>query len=126
MENTSYILGKQTLEIVKCFIHNAEKKSYGVVDSNGLRYGAMRDFPIGKHEVDVYLTPDGKFYNIRDIKSFTNNKPFTPAQKDWSFEKKKVALESALKYTEIKKGDLSSSETLLSIAENILGWINKN
>lgn len=90
-------------------------KSYKILDTEGNRYGSMELFEPGEQE--VILETKGQYKNIKKVK--LAKKPFI-AQKDYTFEKRKFAIEVAERLE--KQSTLS---TLLNMAEKIEAWLNR-
>ena len=93
-------------------------KTYKVIDTDGNQYGATQEFEPGEQEVEV--TINGAYTNIKKIKPKGSGgfKPFAP--KDYKFEKKELALKTALTL----KGS-HDLEWMLDTADKIENWLNK-
>jgi len=110
----------QTINVVSCTLKQdkGDFKIYTIEDSNGKKYDAFTEFPTGDHEVEI--TPNAP-YNDKIKKAASAKPKFTPQVKDYGFERKKLALETAVA---LSMRSPASSEEVLVDATKILNWLN--
>lgn len=106
------------INIASCEIlkDNGSFKTYKILDTEGNRYGSTEEFEIGEQEVQV--TVSGQYTNIKKIKTASEKK--FPV-KDYTFEKKKVALEQAVCFLATKPD--SKSEHILLLADKLFEFL---
>lgn len=114
----------QKINIAKCelFKDNGSYKTYAVYDTEGKRYGSTESFESG--EIEVEVTVNGNYTNIKKVKPLSEKK-FAPS-KDWTFEKKKFAMETAIESFKLSNETLRDREYLVKIADYFYAWLNKN
>lgn len=95
-------------------------KIFTVEDNEGKKYDAFTEFTTGDHEVEI--TPNAP-YNDKIKKAASAKPKFTPQVKDYGFERKKLALETAVGLS-IRAMSPASSEEVLVDATKILNWLN--
>ncbi len=102
------------VNIVSCELlkDNGSYKTYAIKDTEGKRYGSTEFFENGEQEVEIVI--NGSFTNLKKPK--TGQAKFGTA-KDWTFEKKKAALEAASTLGNV------DADALLINARAIYEWI---
>jgi len=94
-------------------------KTYKILDTEGNRYGATELFDVGEQEVMVEV--NGQYTNLKKIKpkQTSEMKGFMP-KKDFTFEKKKAALDASVSL--INSGKISA-DRLMDSCDKIYDWL---
>lgn len=91
---------------------------YEITDSEGKKYDSFEKMDEG--EVEVIVTPNGNYNpKISKIKDVKGGK----FQKDWTFEKRKAALECAVTYA--SKNTSAESSEVMKVADRFYNWLNQ-
>lgn len=103
------------INVISCVekFKNEKFTVFEIKTSDGKTYQAYNEFEQGEHEVDVTANPNPTYPDrIKKV----STKPKFGAPKDYTFEKKKVALECAVKFHE---GTTARKETMILETVNI-------
>lgn len=110
----------KTINVVSCTV-KADKgtyKVYTITDSDGTKYDSFAEMDNGEHEVEVVPNENPAFPS-KIKKKASVKKAFVPGQKDYTFEKRKFALEIANHYAQ------GRVDTLLNFGDQIEKWLNR-
>lgn len=95
-------------------------KIFEITTDTGKKYDSFEEFSIGEHSVIVTPDTSGKSYNDKIAKP-KENKFGGFAKKDYTFDKKRVALECAVSLVNSGKSDIKSIKEL---SENFYQYLN--
>ena len=111
----------KTINVVSCTL-KADKgsfKIYTITDTDGTKYDSFAELEAGEHEVDI--TPnENPAFPAKIKKKASAKKAFVAGQKDYTFEKRKFALEMARSVESV-----SFLDSILATAERIEKWLNR-